>query len=78
MDIKKVAGLVGGVVALSKMLGISRGAVSQWKTVPAERVLEVCALTDWRATPHGLRPDLYPNATDGLPNARCKCEEESA
>ncbi|MBL2607392.1 Cro/Cl family transcriptional regulator, partial [Klebsiella pneumoniae] len=22
---------------------------------------------DWQVTPHELRPDLYPNPTDGLP-----------
>ena len=70
MDIKSIAGKAGGVVALSKTLGLSRGAVSQWDTVPADRVLAVCAATEWMVTPHDLRPDLYPNPTDALPTER--------
>lgn len=74
MDIKFVAEKVGGVVALSKAMGLSRGAVSQWETVPDGRVLAVCALTGWQVTPHQLRPDLYPNPSDALPDSICKCE----
>lgn len=48
----------GGVVKLSLALGLSRAAVSNWKRIPAERVLEVERLT---GVPRGmLRPDLYP------------------
>lgn len=79
MEIKDVAKLAGGVVALSHSLGLSRGAVSQWSTVPAERVLEVCALTQWQVSPHQLRPDLYPNPCDALPDGpRVACHEEAA
>lgn len=42
--------------------------VQQWKDkVPAHRVLTLCKASDWRITPHQLRPDLYPNADDALP-----------
>lgn len=75
MEIKDIADKAGGVVALSKALGLSRGAVSQWDVVPSERVLSVCAATNWRVTPHELRPDLYPNLYDALPESmRCPCE----
>lgn len=48
----------GGIVKLSLALGLSRGACSQWRRIPAERVLEVERLTGIpRET---LRPDLYP------------------
>lgn len=57
-----------GVVALSKALGLSRGAASQWTTVPAEHVLPLCELTGWRVIPHQLRPDLYPNPSDAMPS----------
>ena len=67
MDVKDIAKEVGGVVALSKALGLSRGAVSQWEVVPADRVLAVCALAEWRITPHQVRSDLYPNPGDALP-----------
>lgn len=68
MDIKEISRRSGiGVVELSKALGLSRGAASQWKQVPADRVLAVCELARWKVTPHEVRHDLYPNATDGLP-----------
>lgn len=69
MDIKEIAALhePPGVVALSKALGLSRGAVSQWEIVPDGRVLDVCEMVEWRCTPHQLRPDLYPNPGDAMP-----------
>lgn len=56
--IRLAASKVGGIVKLSEALGLSRGAVSQWTKVPAERVLEVERLT---GIPREiLRPDIYP------------------
>lgn len=57
MGIKEIAAGAGGVVALSLKLGLSRGAVSQWDRVPAERVLEVERLTG--VPRESIRPDLY-------------------
>ncbi|EPE0615628.1 transcriptional regulator, partial [Escherichia coli] len=37
------------------------------KRVPAEEVIPACEALDWGVTPHELRPDKYPNPTDGLP-----------
>lgn len=51
------ASKVGGVVALSEKLGLSRGAVSQWQRVPVERVLDVEKLTGFSR--YILRPDIY-------------------
>lgn len=65
--ISKAASYVGGIVSMSLKLGKSRGAVSQWDTVPDAEVLNVSSLTGWRVTPHTIRPDLYPNPTDALP-----------
>jgi TorA maturation chaperone TorD/DNA-binding transcriptional regulator YdaS (Cro superfamily) len=49
---------VGGISALSRLLGIAQPSVSIWTRVPAERVLAVETLT---AVPRSvLRPDLYP------------------
>lgn len=67
MDIKIILKQAGGVVAVAKKFGLSRGAVSQWDEVPAKRVLAVSAETGWHLTPHQIRPDIYPNPTDGLP-----------
>lgn len=56
--VKLAAAKAGGIVQLSLKLGLSRGAASQWRRIPAERVLEVERLT---GVPREiLRPDLYP------------------
>lgn len=66
MDIKEIASRAGGVVALSLALGLSRGAVSQWRRVPAGRVVEVSRLTGVPRVV--LRPDLYASNTDAMPH----------
>ena len=57
----------GSASALGALIGVSKMAVSLWrrKGIPAKRVLLVFEVTG--VTPHELRPDLYPNPTDGLP-----------
>ncbi|HBC7417435.1 helix-turn-helix domain-containing protein [Serratia marcescens] len=60
----------GTASKLATLLGIKPMSVSRWKTrykgvVPADRVLQIFQATG--VTPHELRPDLYPNPTDGLP-----------
>lgn len=51
---------VGGNTGLARALEgpISPQAISQWRQVPAERVLEVERATG--VSRHELRPDLYP------------------
>jgi len=61
--IKHAATNVGGVTKLSTLLGLSRAAVSIWRRVPAERVLQVEGLTG--VPRHDLRPDLYPREPGG-------------
>lgn len=49
---------------------IGQSAVSEWLRrgrVPAERAIQVATVVRFHITPHQLRPDLYPNPTDGLP-----------
>jgi len=46
---------------ISRELGITHGAISQWRRVPAERVLDVERVTG--ISRHDLRPDLYPRDT---------------
>lgn len=53
---------VGGISALSRLLGIAQPSVSIWTRIPAERVLAVESATS--VPRHVLRPDLYP-AEDG-------------
>ncbi|WP_176917932.1 YdaS family helix-turn-helix protein [Superficieibacter sp. 1612_C1] len=57
----------GSASALGLAVGVTKMAVSLWRRngVPAERVIQVFKVTG--VTPHELRPDLYPNPTDGLP-----------
>lgn len=49
---------IGSSTALAKKLGIKPQAISQWRRVPALRVLEVEKATG--VSRHDLRPDLYP------------------
>lgn len=43
--------------------------VQKWRVdgVPHDRVIALASISDWAATPHQLRPDLYPHPDDGLP-----------
>lgn len=43
---------------LAIILGVTPGAISQWKRIPAERVLDVERATG--VSRHTLRPDIYP------------------
>ncbi|WP_328798448.1 transcriptional regulator [Marinobacter nauticus] len=60
----------GGPQALAKELGITIQRLINWRSrgrVPADMVLTYCRARSWKVTPHELRPDIYPNPTDGLP-----------
>lgn len=48
----------GARLRLARELRITHGAISQWRTVPAGRVLDVERITG--IPRHKLRPDLYP------------------
>ncbi|MCZ8184639.1 MAG: molecular chaperone TorD family protein [Beijerinckiaceae bacterium] len=56
---------VGGISALSRLLGIAQPSVSIWTRVPAERVIAVENVTS--VPRHILRPDLYPDSCDAPP-----------
>lgn len=61
----------GGVSAIARHFGLKPWAVSMWRRngVPAERVIPLCQFMDWLVVPHDVRPDLYPERTDGVPAA---------
>lgn len=68
--LEKAIKKVGTASNLASLLGIKPMSVSRWKNrykgvVPHDRVLAIFNITG--VTPHELRPDLYPNPTDGLP-----------
>lgn len=47
----------GGVVALSKALGITHNAIYSWKRIPPGRVLDIERVTG--ISRHDLRPDIF-------------------
>lgn len=66
----KAIGIAGSATKLAELLSTSVMNVSHWKNRNRGRVPQARVLTIFRATgvtPHELRPDLYPNPTDGLP-----------
>lgn len=55
---------------MARRLSVSQQAVWQWLKAgrtPAEQVIPMAKATHWQITPHQIRPDIYPNPTDGLP-----------
>jgi DNA-binding transcriptional regulator YdaS (Cro superfamily) len=64
--IKEAAEKVGGIVAMSLQLGLSRGAVSQWDEVPLDRVVAVEKLTG--VSRQRLRSDVfvYPDVSETI------------
>lgn len=65
---------IGTISEVSRLFGFqSVQSVANWiarNRVPSERVIQLCELSQWNVTPHELRPDIYPNKEDGLPNSQ--------
>lgn len=61
----------GAISKVANHFGLKPWAVSMWTRsgVPAERVIPLCEFMDWLVVPHDVRPDLYPERTDGVPSA---------
>lgn len=88
----KAVDLAGGQAQLARgirarMPGskISQPHVYKWlnspnpdQMPPADVVLSIADFLGYRMTPHQIRPDLYPNPNDALPDSVCKCEEKAA
>ncbi|WP_233981700.1 transcriptional regulator [Pectobacterium versatile] len=57
---------------LGRRLNRRAQTVNGWfkNKVPGELVVKVARAIGWKVTPHELRPDLYPNPTDGLPKEK--------
>ncbi len=56
--------LAGGQTALARMVGVTQGAVWQWKVagyVPHGNVMPVYQALDGRLLPHVLNPVAYPD-----------------
>ena len=54
---------------LAMLMSTKQQSVSRWfnSKFPVSRVIHLCQLMQWGVTPHELRPEIYPNPTDGLP-----------
>ena len=66
---------------LAMLMSTKQQSVSRWfnSKFPASRVLQLCENMEWTVTPHELRPDIYPNPTDGLPcGNKCMSNESLA
>jgi DNA-binding transcriptional regulator YdaS (Cro superfamily) len=58
--LKRARRAAGGKnVDLARLLGITESAVSQWKTVPPGRAIEIEEKTGGRVTRYELRPDYF-------------------
>lgn len=53
----KAAQKLGGIVAMSQALGLSRGAASQWTEIPIDHVAKLERLTG--IPREVLRPDIF-------------------
>ncbi|WP_083260243.1 YdaS family helix-turn-helix protein [Marinobacter sp. X15-166B] len=64
----------GGRSDFAKHIGASPAYLYQMvrgiRPIPPTRALAICEATNWKVTPHELRPDIYPNPSDGLPTDR--------
>jgi DNA-binding transcriptional regulator YdaS (Cro superfamily) len=60
LGVSKAIQAFGTRTALAEALGIQRSAISQWKRVPVERVLEIEKLTKSAVSRSDMRPDVYP------------------
>lgn len=69
-SIEKSVQILGGQSALARLIGVSQPAVHKWRKtgiVPVRRAISIARATGWEITPHDLRPDVFPNPTDGMP-----------
>lgn len=58
--VARIIAILGGPVRAGQCLDLSSQAVSQWKRVPANRVIEIENMTKGIVKRHEMRPDLYP------------------
>ncbi|MFU0930868.1 transcriptional regulator [Kluyvera cryocrescens] len=66
---QKILSVCGSQSELARRLGKNSQTVSAWfrNGVASTEVINASRALNWAVTPHELRPDLYPNPTDGMP-----------
>jgi DNA-binding transcriptional regulator YdaS (Cro superfamily) len=57
--VKKAVAAIGSLRKMAKLLDIERGAIYQWKNVPAVHVLKIEELTMGAVDRHQMRPDVF-------------------
>lgn len=79
--LEKAIEIVGSQTALANACGIKQAHIWNWlnrdKRVPAEYVIPVCRATQFKVAPNEIRPDIYPNKTDGIPPGKPKSRRSS-
>lgn len=70
---KQAIAIVGSQAALARSIGVKQAHIWNWLNkksgeVPPQHVIPISMATENKVTPHDLRPDIYPNPTDGLPS----------
>ena len=58
--VEKAAEMSGGIVELSRQLGIKHNSMYCWNRVPAEHVLKIERITG--VSRHDIRPDVFGEA----------------
>lgn len=71
LALEKAIKVANGQTGLARLIQVQQANVWNWlhrdKKVPGEYVLPISRAVGFKVTPHELRPDIYPNPTDGLP-----------
>lgn len=61
----------GGRSDFAKHIGVAPAYLYQMvngiRPISPKRALSIGEFSNWQVTPHELRPDIYPNQTDGIP-----------
>ncbi|ACK80167.1 Cro/Cl family transcriptional regulator [Acidithiobacillus sp. MC2.1] len=66
MDTKLIIKSLGGPTAVARLIGITKGAVSQWKAIPVDKAILIERATHGSITRQELRPDIFlPHVSDG-------------
>ena len=73
IDLEEIRNIVieklGGPASVGNMLGVSSQAISQWKVIPIDRVLQIEISSAGSAKCCEMRPDIFPNCPHDTPSS---------
>jgi len=76
ITVENIVDMFGGKkISLARAANVKKQAVSQWKRIPAGRVLAIEAALDHKISRHQIRPDIYPKE-EGCGCPSCSRERE--